>query len=333
MLERAGWAQTAITASLNERAKVRGTWKVNILAIVRDGKNQIVQGLTKDDFSLQDDGQPREIQYYGLDPSLPLNIGIVFDVTWYTSPHQKEERAAAREFLARVLREQDQAFVVSFAKGVALDQPLTSSRGDVDRAIASLKWGAGPFQTTTRGDVLNAGGQSRVGIPEPPPQRQGQVTTMSALVATKLFDAIGLSSDKVLRSQPGRKALIVLSNGFDADSAYPVDGAIEAAQRAEASVYTLALTGEAQGNVKMDRALGRVPNQWKVIPEETGGRHFAYDRKPLANAFGAIEDELRNQYSLGFELQDPAVGFHNVRVTTKQRDYKVQARTRYYVGE
>jgi VWFA-related protein len=302
--QQAGWAQTPITALLNERSKVSGVWRVNILATVRDEKNEIVRGLTKDDFLLQDDGQPREIQYFGQDTSVPLSIGIVFDIRWAMSSHQNEEKAAAREFLARVMRDQDQGFLVSFATGVALDQPLTS-RQDLDHAIATLKWATKPLHGTSGDPRLPAGSVS--------------ITTF---FANKLFDAIGVSSDKVLRPQRGRKAVIVLSNGFDSDSAYSISEAIGAAQRAQAAVYTVMLEPENK----------RATYIWKTIPEQTGGRHFAYDRNPLADAFGAIEDDLRNQYSLGFEIQDPTVGFHTVRVTTKQKDYKVQARTHYHVG-
>jgi VWFA-related protein len=259
-----------------------GVRVVNILATVRDKRDQIVHGLTKEDFLLKEADRPHEIQYFGLQSDLPLTIGLLIDLSSSMWGLIDEEKVDGREFLAQILRAQDQAFLVSFGSQVWLNQPLTFLRADLDRAIVAL-------------------GRDSAG-------------------GTKLFDAVKGASDQILRLQQGRKAMIVLSDGDDTASKFKISSAIEAAQRADVLVYTL------------QRAVGdrKGTDVWKKMAAETGGHHFKFNRKPLANTFAEIEEELRNQYLLGFEPEGTATGFRSIKLTAKDKSLRVQARTRYF---
>jgi hypothetical protein len=50
--------------------------------------------------------------------------------------------------------------------------------------------------------------------------------------------------------------------------------------------------------------------------------------------YAQIEEDLRNQYSLGYtpDRTDPGEGFHKISVKTKQKDLVVHAREKYYWG-
>ena len=51
----------------------------------------------------------------------------------------------------------------------------------------------------------------------------------------------------------------------------------------------------------------------------------------LGEIYDSIAEELRNQYNLGYTPgADTAVGYHTIRVTTKQKDAVVQTRQGYY---
>src|SRR6202044_4101950 len=54
---------------------------VTMLAAVRDKKGNFVRNLTKDDFSLQQDGHPQTITYFVQDPHAPLVIGLLVDTS------------------------------------------------------------------------------------------------------------------------------------------------------------------------------------------------------------------------------------------------------------
>ena len=69
------------------------------------------------------------------------------------------------------------------------------------------------------------------------------------------------------------------------------------------------------------------------VSKETGGAIFEVSNKqPLEKTFGEIQDELRNQYSLGYtpDKTDAAPGYRKIRVTVEQKGLVVEARDGYY---
>jgi len=73
------------------------------------------------------------------------------------------------------------------------------------------------------------------------------------------------------------------------------------------------------------------------ISKETGGRLFEVSKKlPIDEIYAQIEDELRNQYNLGYtpdRTSTEAPGYRKIEVTTTQRELTVQARKGYYAGQ
>jgi VWFA-related protein len=70
------------------------------------------------------------------------------------------------------------------------------------------------------------------------------------------------------------------------------------------------------------------------ISKETGGRMFEVSKKePVTQIYAEIEEELRNQYSLGYTPDrgsSTESGYHKIQVAAKQKDLVVQAREGYY---
>jgi VWFA-related protein len=178
---------------------------------------------------------------------------------------------------------------------------------------------------------------------------------------TALYDAIYLASNDITAKQGGRKALIVLSDGVDHGSKKTLASAIEAAQRADTLVYSILFADEqGYGNGGgyghhgmgggmggmgggMGRHGGGYPRQQESRPDgkkileklskDTGGRFFEASKKhPIDETFSQIQEELRNQYSLGYtpDPPDAGAGYHKITVTTKKKDLVVQARDGYY---
>ncbi len=307
---------------------------VNVLATVRDKQGRIIKDLTKDDFVLEEDSRPQTIRYFSRQTDLPLTLGLLVDTSMSQRRVLGEERQASYRFLDQVLREsKDMAFVIHFDRDVELLQDLTSSRKDLEAALAQLEmprpqWGGG------------GGGRN-------PTRRRG---------GTSLYDAVLLASDELMRKQSGRKALILLSDGVDTGSKVPITEAIEAAQRADTLIYSVrfydeqvymrtAGPGPPPGPYpRRRRAPGRSipisgrPDGKKVLERlsrETGGGFFDVSKKqPIERIFERIEEELRNQYNLGYtsDKADAAGGFRKIRLTTKEKGLVVQARDGYYAG-
>ncbi|MGA9813786.1 MAG: VWA domain-containing protein [Terriglobales bacterium] len=322
---------------------------VNVLATVRDKHGKIVDGLTKDDFTLTEDGRPQAIKYFVRETDLPLTLGMLVDTSMSQRRVLSEERDASESFLAQILREeQDKAFVIHFDREVELLQDLTASHEQLHAALESL---ATPQFTRTSGGGGGPGPGSGRG------SRGG---------GTLLYDAVYLASDELMQKQPGRKALIVLSDGVDMGSKESLDVAIESAQRANTIVYSIlfrdddaygngggfgrtgisipGMGGPGMGRGGMGgpgRGGRRYPQEHadgkKVlerISKETGGRLFEVSRKePVNQIYSQIEEELRNQYNLGYTPDREnavASGYHKIEVAGKKKDLVVQARDGYY---
>lgn len=333
--------QPAQTPTFSSDVKV-----VNVLATVRDKKGQIVSNLTKDDFKLEQDGHPQTIHYFAKDTDLPLTLGLLVDTSMSQRRLIDQERTASYGFLNDLMRvDKDKAFVIHFDWEIELLQDLTTSHQKLEAALEKLD--TPQFNQASGGGGGSGGGGHRSGG------------------GTTLYDAIFLASDELMRKQEGRKALILLTDGVDIGSRVSLDRAIETAQKANTLVYSIlyadpdAYGHPSFGGPGMGRhggmgypgggypggGGGRYPQQephadgkkvLQRISKETGGRFFEVTKKqPINEIYTQIEDELRNQYNLGFTpaKADATPGYHRITLTTTNKDLIVQTREGYYAGE
>ena len=309
---------------------------VNVFATVRDKHGAIVPNLTKDDFTLEEDGRPQTIRYFTRETDLPLTLGLLVDTSMSQRRVLDQERSASSTFLDQVLRpNKDLAFVIHFDREVELLQDLTSSRQKLLSALELLQ---------TPQFTRNVGSNSPTSSPGSYHRGGG----------TLLYDAVYLASNEMMKKQQGRKALVVLSDGVDTGSQETLAKAIEAAQRADTLVYSILFADDqaytnwggfgGYGGGGMGRhggGRGRYPQQARPdgkkilerISKQTGGRLFEVSQKqPVEQTYDQIQQELRNQYSLGYTPDRTAAGagYHTIRVTTKHKDEVVQARDGYY---
>jgi VWFA-related protein len=318
---------------------------VNVLATVRDKKGQIVSNLTKDDFKLEQDGHPQIIHYFSKDTDLPLKLGLLVDTSGSQRRLIDQERIASYGFLNDLMRvDKDKAFIIHFDWDIELLQDLTTSHQKLEAALEKLD--TPQFNQASGGGGGSGGGGHRSG---------GGTTS---------YDAIFLASDELMRKQEGRKALILLTDGVDIGSRVSLDRAIETAQKANTLVYSILYADpDAYGHPSfsgpgMGRhggmgypgggypggGGGRYPQQephdgkkvLQRISKETGGRFFEVTKKqPINEIYTQIEEELRNQYNLGFTpaKADATPGYHKITLTTTNKDLIVQTREGYYAGE
>jgi VWFA-related protein len=112
---------------------------------------------------------------------------------------------------------------------------------------------------------------------------------------TAIWDAVALTSNNVLAEAPGarRRAIILLSDGYDTTSRLSSKEAVNRALAAETVIYAIGI-----GDSKM-QGVDRGP--LKSLAERTGGRAFFPDKKfDLNAAFAEIEQELRTQYLIAY---------------------------------
>ena len=326
---------------------------VNVLATVRDKHGKIVNNLTKDDFTITEDGRPQSIHYFSRDTNLPLTLGLLVDTSLSQRRVLEQERSASHSFLDQMVREdRDKAFLIHFDREVELLQDLTSSHQKLEQALNALKT---PEYTATDsnagGGNWPGGGGGQRGSGRHGGHHGG---------GTALYDAVFLASDELMSKQQGRKALVLLTDGVDRGSKESLDSAIESAQRANTVVYAILFKDDESygngggfgrpsigfpgGGYPGGRRGGgqRYPEQQhpdgkKVlerISKETGGRLFEVSRKkPIDQIYTDIAEELRNQYNLGYTPDRDASNsssYHKIQLSAKQKDLIVQARDGYY---
>src|SRR5579864_1117905 len=100
---------------------------VNVLFNVRDKSHGLVGNLTKDDFTVFEDGKQQEIKFFNRETDLPLTIGLLIDVSASQGNLIEIEKDAASQFFSQVLRSKDLAFLISFGPDADLLQDYTNS--------------------------------------------------------------------------------------------------------------------------------------------------------------------------------------------------------------
>jgi VWFA-related protein len=311
---------------------------VNILATIREkgASGKIVNDLTKDDFDLTEDSHPQVIKYFSRETDLPLTLGLLVDTSQSQRRVLGEEKSASYRFIERILREdKDQTFLIHFDSDAELLQDLTPSRQKLEKAMDQVNMSQG-------GGGAGYGGGNGGGYGGSRGRRGGG--------GTVLYDSILLASNEIMRNQQGRKALVLLTDGDDNGSKVPLSQAIEAAQRADTLVYSIYFTGEEQvvfnpgfGGGGRRRGGGGYPPQQQQrhdgkkileqISRETGGAFFEVSKKtPIDQIYARIEEELRNQYSIGYtsDSRDTGYGFRKITLSVKRKNLIVQTREGYY---
>jgi VWFA-related protein len=94
--------------------------------------------LTKDDFSVFEDGRQQEILKFELVRDLPITIGITIDTSGSMIESLGEAKRAAIDFLENIITPKDQSFAVSFSNHPVLLMTRTSDVQAVAKALDSL---------------------------------------------------------------------------------------------------------------------------------------------------------------------------------------------------
>jgi VWFA-related protein len=331
---------------------------VTLPVTVRDKHGKIVRDLTKDDFTLQEDGRPQTIRYFSQEANLPLTLGLLVDTSRGQTQILDAERNASRGFLDQMLvQEKDKAFLIHFDREVELLQDLTASREKLQAALELLKTPSG----------RNRSNDPDSNDPNDSGDRRSGSGSGSHHGGTQLYDAVFLASNELMKKQQGRKALIILSDGVDRGSKTYLESAIESAQRTDTIVYSIYFAdsrreegpGERPGGMGRGGGGGgwpgggggwpgggggypggggrrggggqRHPEEQRAdgkqilqrVSKETGGRFFEVSKKQtVGEIYDSIVEELRAQYNMGYtpDKDSAATGYHHIQLQVKRKD-------------
>jgi VWFA-related protein len=287
---------------------------VDVVFTVKDKSGNLVPHLTKDDCTITEDKVPQTLKSFVAETQLPLTLGILLDTSGSQQRVLPLEQEVGSQFLERVLRQKDEAFLLSFDVDVDLMQDYTNSARLLTRAM-------------NKAEINTAGGNGAGGIPG---AGGGTVPTIGDPKGTVLYDAVYLAANVKLNQESGRKAMILLTDGEDEGSNHKIQDAIAAAQKSNVLVYVILIADRGfyggfgySGYSAMSR-----------LTQETGGRliDVGNNGKKLEAAFQQIEDELRTQYVASYTPSNTKLdgGFRKLGVECRGDGMKVQVRKGYY---
>ncbi len=169
---------------------------------------------------------------------------------------------------------------IPFTGSAFLEQPLTRDVLSVYRALEHVE--------VALPNYLGSG-RPLSGIPTGPgmkaPPNDG---------TTAIWDAVALASGEVLATvQARRRAIILLTDGWDTTSRLLRSEAIDRALESETVIYAIGIGDSRQDGVDRDAL--------RALAEHSGGRAF-FPKKDtdLKTAFAEIEQELRTQYLIAY---------------------------------
>ncbi len=256
--------------------------EVNLVELhvsVLDPEGRFVKGLSKDDFTVFEDGVKQEISSFEFAESLPLSLGIVIDGSGSMKPSMPLVHEAASGFVERLVHEKDQGFVIEFREAPTLLASLTKQAADLTRAIR---------------DTQAAG-------------------------ATALWDAVVLALYQ-FRAVPGRKAIVVLTDGDDNHSWSDYETMRRYARTAGIPIYFIGM-----GIPWLE--MGIKP-KLRELASDTGAEAFFIGKAAeLADIYRKIETEMRSQYFVSY-LTNSKKGENEFRtVDVKLKNPKLRPKT------
>jgi len=176
------FSQTPAPTATPKIADDEGVIKVEsrlvvIPASVTDANGQPVQGLTKEDFRVIEEGKPQKIDNVGSADAVPLEIALLFDVSASTDAMFKFEQETAAKFLLDVMKPKDRATVFT----VGQTPILVQGRDTAERSVMSVR-----SISATKG-------------------------------ATAFFDTVSMASTYLRKNAPEgtRRVMVVISDGED----------------------------------------------------------------------------------------------------------------------
>jgi VWFA-related protein len=287
---------------------------VDVFFTIKDKQGNLVPHLTKDECTISEDKTPQTLKSFVAETHQPLTLGILLDTSGSQQRVLPLEQDVGSQFLERVLKAKDEAFLLSFDVNVDLLQDFTNSARLLSRAMS-------------KAEINTAGGNGAAGIPG---AGGGTVPTIGAPKGTLLYDAVYLASNEKMNQETGRKAMILLTDGEDEGSVHKIKDAIAAAQKNNVIVYTILIAD--RGFYGGFGYYGY--SAMKQMTEETGGRliDVGNNGKKLEAAFQQIEDELRTQYVASYTPSNTKLDgtFRHLAVECRGDGLKAQVRKGYF---
>lgn len=276
--------------------------RLPVIVTTSDKKKDLISGLTRGDFLIFEDGVQQEVTFFSDEKTNPVvYVGVLMDTSPSTVGKLSFSKEAAMTFLQTVIRQRkDKAAFMTFDHEVKLIQDFTDKMDLLQKAVDKVK---------------KPGSQ------------------------TALYDAIWQFADEKLRSTPGRRVIVVITDGDDTFSRAELKDAIDIAQRTETTIFAISTKEGFLGSVPGVEA-GTIKDKGdKLLTqlcEDTGGEaFFSGDILSLEKAFTKISKELRSQYLVTYKPANQNYDGRSRKIEVRFNDkdmtqkYRIRTKTSY----
>ncbi len=315
------------------------TKNVNFVVVpvtVKDGSGHLVEGLTKQDFRVLEDGVEQRMSFFTSDP-FPLTAAVVIDLAIPETTFKKVRETLPA--LVGAFGQFDEVGVYTFGTTVQKVQdfsPATASKlaqtMDRIRKKSTAREGGvpvvgGPFgypAGTVNGHPIDPGRN-----PEPNYTNQRE--------AKVLNDAILEAALDLARGSPTRrKVIFVISDGSEYRSSASYGQVLKVLLTNQISVYAVGVGSSAiPGYAQAQRVHLPRLGYGDILPKyanATGGEVFAeFNQSAIEEAYSRVTEEARNQYTIGYTTRaTPSSQYRDIEVRVLRPGLKVSAKQGYY---
>lgn len=250
---------------------------INVVTVdvaVLDNHGNPIPKIPRGNFRILEDNVPQTITQYSLGQA-PITIALVVEFSnrfqSYWSQGWYETLQAAYGFTS-TLRPDDYLAVIAYDLRTEILCDFTNDRAKIGEAMQRLR------------------------IP--------------GFSESNMFDALADTADRMSKVE-GRKAILLVTSGIDTFSKLTYDKARKSLQEAGVPVYSIGILqlartiAESRGANTIDFLQG--DNELRTFAKETGGQaYFPRFLGEMPTDFAAINQALRNQYSLGYSPTNQA---------------------------
>lgn len=326
---------------------------------------------------------------------LPRNIiALVLDGQSTEGANLKHVREGMVKYIRERISDSDSVALFSISGGLQLRQPFTHDKSRLIAAVEKAYDISSGSKTSEARDISEnisslrdrvAAGPSGPIAATPGAGAAGSAAAEAMIAQRMLEEYIQLRSalstqqtrpvlaalaaiSEGLRSIPGKKTLVMFSQGFVASETldWQVQSTIDIANRANVAIYIIdsggltggaptsgalvagsplgaisaatdmehrrrAAAGESVFDISRQEGLNRQQDLLYRISEDTGG-HFVKNTNDIAGGLERIDAEIRSRYTLAYRSTDPNFdgSFRKVKIDVRRPDTTVFTRAGYY---
>jgi len=277
---------------------------ISIAVTVQDKKGRYINDLTKEDFSIYENNEKKDLTYFNHDFKAPLSLTVLLDVSGSMAIQDKlKESKESLKYLATFLLNLDDEFSL-----------LIFADGEVEVAMNFSNY-KNYFLAVL--DKTEAYGQ------------------------TALNDAVTVTPEFANKGNNEKRAILLITDGIENDSQYSHYQAVEIARRVDIPIFTIGykipLSDQYLQKYKHSPSLtsSRIVYSLGRFSRATGGKAFFINQaEELKTALREIKKELSHQYILGYtSYRNQENEYREIKVITSKKKYKVRTREGYYSGE